>query len=116
MTFKTIIHSVCAVLLWTTATAIFVGCDVSAKSDLRRAEKLLNQADAVHAERWAEKEYRMAQKYFNDAMDFARERKINEARDAASVSREWAEEAINWALIRSAEMEKEQQRLGTYTR
>ena len=58
------------------------GCDFSARWDLKRAEKALKAADKANAEFWAEPEYRKAQKYLVIAMDEARERNINAARDA----------------------------------
>jgi len=90
------------------------GCDFSARRDLKRAEKALRQADELNAEFWAEPEYRKAQKAFDDAMDLARERKINEARDKATVAVDWAREAAMWAKIRAEEMQKEKEALGTY--
>ncbi len=90
------------------------GCDYSARSDLRKAEKLLKEADDLNAEFWAEKEYRKAQKAFVEAMDFAKVRFVNEARDKAAESMKWSEEAILWTKIRRAEMEKEKERLGVY--
>jgi len=89
-------------------TAIVMsGCDISARWDLRRAERALKEADNAHAEQWAEREYRKAQKYLVEAMDLARERKINEARDAALEAKDWAEEATDLAIRRAEEMEKE---------
>ena len=87
------------------------GCDFSARWDLKRAEKALNEADRVNAEHWAEKEYRKAQKALVEAMDLARVRSINAARDKALEARDWAEEAIMWAKIRAEEMEKEKRSL-----
>lgn len=115
MTSKSVFKNIFILSVWTLTSLLILGCDVSARRDLRNAEKLLKKADELHAERWAEKEYHLAQKFFTEAMDLARERKINEARDAAAISREWCEEAINWSKIRAAEMEKEKQRLGTYS-
>lgn len=91
------------------------GCDWSAYPDLRRAEKVLKEADRLDAERWAEPEYRKAQKAFVEAMDLAKVRFVNEARDKAREAKEWAEEAIELTKFRQAQMEKEKERLGTYT-
>lgn len=85
----------------------FTGCDFSSMSDLRRAEKQLKKAEDLNAEFWAETEYKKAQKWLNIAIDFNHERKINEARDAANESRDWATEAINLAIKRAQEMEEE---------
>ncbi len=84
-----------------------IGCDFSARWDLKRAEKALKEADRENAEFWAEREYRKAQKYLIEAMDYARDAKINEARDAASESRSWAEEAIALTIRRKADMQEE---------
>lgn len=89
-------------------------CDFGAKRDLKRAERVLRKADELNAERWAEKEYRKAQKAFDEAVDLERERKINEARDKAVICIDWAEEACMWAKIRAEEMQKEQDALGVY--
>ena len=83
------------------------GCDFSARWDLRKAEKALKEADKENAEFWAEREYRKAQKYLIEAMDYAHDAKINEARDAASESRSWAEEAIDLTIRRKADMQEE---------
>ena len=83
------------------------GCDFSARWDLKRAEKALKAADKANAEFWAEPEYRKAQKYLVIAMDEARERNINAARDAALEAREWAEEATALSIRRREEMEEE---------
>lgn len=88
-------------------SGIIIGCDWSARWDLKRAEKAIKLADKVNAEFWSEPEYRKAQKYLEIAMDLAHERKINEARDAALAAREWADEAIDLSIRRREEMEKE---------
>jgi len=90
------------------------GCDWSARWDLKRAEKALKKAESLNAEFWAEKEYLRAQRYFVEAMDYSQLKNINEARDAAKLAKEWAEEAIMWSEIRIDEMEKEKASLGTY--
>ena len=89
------------------------GCDWSAMWDLRKAEKALRRADKVNAEFWCEKEYRKAQKYFEEAQDLARVRRINEARDKALEAYEWAEEAEYWAIKKAEEMEKERESLNS---
>ena len=91
-------------------TALFVslaGCDFSARWDLKRAEKALKVADKENAEFWAEPEYQRAQKALDDAVNYAANRQINEARDAALEALHWAEEAISLTLRRKAEMEEE---------
>ncbi|MBT3232440.1 MAG: hypothetical protein HN356_06445 [Calditrichaeota bacterium] len=92
----------------------FNGCDWSARWDLKRAEKALMKADKLNAEFWAEKEYTKAQNAFVEAMDLARVRDINLARDKAEEAKAWADEAIMWSEIRIDEMEKEKESLGTY--
>ncbi|MCF7811334.1 hypothetical protein K9N50_10155 [bacterium] len=89
------------------------GCDWSARWDLRKAEKALRRADKVNAEHWCEKEYGKAQKAFDEAMDLARVRKINEARDKALEAYEWAIEAEWWAIKKAEEMEKEKESLNS---
>lgn len=84
-----------------------IGCDFSARWDLKRAEKALKEADRENAEFWAEREFQKAQKYLIEAMDYARDAKINEARDAASEARSWAQEATDLTIRRKAEMQKE---------
>lgn len=108
---RTIILTVAFLL---TGVMVLNSCDWSARSDLRKAEKLLRQADDLNAEFWAEKEYRKAQRAFVEAMDLAKVRFVNDARDKAAESIQWCEEAILWTKIRRAEMEKEKDRLGTY--
>ncbi len=97
-----IISAVMIVLL-----LLIAGCDFSARWDLRQAEKALKAADKANAEFWAEREYRKAQKYFTLAMDEARVRNINQARDLADEARIWAEEALFLAIWRAEEMEEE---------
>lgn len=89
------------------SAVLLISCDVSARWDLKRAERALNDADKANAEFWCEREYRKAQKYFDRAMDLARARKINEARDMALEAMEWAEEAMYTAIRKAEEMEKE---------
>jgi len=90
------------------------GCDWSAKWDLRQADKALKEADKHHAEVWAEKEYRKAQVALGEAMDLAKVRVINEARDKAAEAKMWAEEATELAIERYEEMQEEKARLGVY--
>ncbi len=92
----------------------FSGCDWSARWDLRQADKALKEADKHHAEVWAEKEYRKAQKAFGEAVDLAKVRIINEARDKAAEAKLWAEEATALAIERFEEMQEEKERLGVY--
>jgi len=104
-------RSILLVALLVAFAASLPGCDISARWDLHRAEKLMRQCDDVNAEFWANREYRKAQKLFEEAMDLARARKINEARDKAAECRDWAEEAVMWSKLRSAEMEEEKDRV-----
>ncbi len=99
------------VVIMFTLSIIITSCDFSALWDLRRAEKALKRADKANAEFWCEKEYRKAQKAFEEAMDLARVRRINEARDKALEAYDWAEEAERWSIIKAAEMEKEKESL-----
>jgi len=87
----------------------FSGCDWSARWDLRKAERALKRADKANAEFWCEKEYRKAQKLFEEAQDLARVRRVNEARDKALEAFEWAEEAELWAKIKAEDMAKEKE-------
>lgn len=96
------------------AAVVVTGCDTSANRDLRRAEKLLKEADKYHAELWAEHEYRKAQSLFVEAMDLAKVKYVNEARDKAAECELWAQEAVDLARMRFFEMEKEKDRLGAY--
>lgn len=89
-------------------------CDFSSRSDLRAAEKAMKSADDHHAEQWAEPEYRKAQAAFLEAMDYAKIRAVNEARDKAAEAKSWAEEATELSIKRQKEMEAEQDKLGTY--
>ncbi len=93
---------------------VISGCDWSAKWDLRQADQALKEADKHHAEVWAEPEYRKAQKALGEAMDLAKVRIINEARDKAAESKMWAEEATDLAIERFKEMQEEKDRLGVY--
>ncbi len=88
-------------------------CDFSALWDLRRAEKALKRADKANAEFWCNREYMKAQKAFEEAMELARVRRINEARDKALEAKDWAEEAEHWARIKAEEMEKEKESLNS---
>lgn len=90
---------------------LLTGCDFSARWDLRRAEKMLKEADKWNAQHWCETEYNKAQRLFEEAMDNARERRINEARDLADQAHIWAETARDLAKARYLEMEEEKARL-----
>ena len=100
---------------------LMVGCDFSARWDLRKAEKALKAADKANAEFWAEREYRKAQKYFSLAMDEARVKNINRGdayhemgyRDLAEEARIWADEAFFLAIMRAEEMEEEKDALSS---
>lgn len=94
-----------------TVMFLIAGCDFSARWDLRQAEKALKAADKANAEFWAEREYRKAQVFFTQAMDEARVRNVNHARDLADEARIWAEEAMFLAIRRAAEMEEEKDAL-----
>ncbi|MDP8239047.1 MAG: hypothetical protein P9X24_08145 [Candidatus Hatepunaea meridiana] len=102
---KPVILIIPLVFIFTAVT--LTGCDWSCRWDLKRAEKALKAADLANAEFWASPEYQKAQKYHVIAMDLARERRINEARDAAKEAREWAQEATFLSIRRQEEMEKE---------
>ena len=93
---------------------ILTGCDFSSSGDLKRAERAIKDADAVHAETWAEPEYRKAQAAFVEAMDYAKIRAVNEARDKCAEAKTWADEAAELSRKRAAEMESEKDKLGTY--
>ncbi|MDP8239049.1 MAG: hypothetical protein P9X24_08155 [Candidatus Hatepunaea meridiana] len=97
--------SVSVVLLC--SLVLISGCDWSARWDLMRAEKALKTADKANAEHWATREYQKAQKFFVEAMDEARVRNVNNARDLALEARMWAEEATFLAIQRAEEMQKE---------
>jgi hypothetical protein len=104
------------VLLITWLTMIIglaTGCDWSARWDLRKAEKALKRADKANASHWCEKEYAKAQSAFDEAMDLARVRKINEARDKALEAYNWAEEATFQSIRKAEEMEEEKASLNS---
>jgi len=96
------------------ALSTTTGCDWSARWDLRQADKALQEADKHHAEVWAEKEYRKAQVALGEAIDLAKVRYVNEARDKAAEAKMWAEEATDIAIARYEEMQEEKERLGSY--
>jgi len=95
---------------------VFSGCDATAKSDLRSAENVIKEADKVHAEQWAEREYRLAEAALNEGVALNRVNAINEARDKAEEAKSWARQAIDLAIARAADMEAEKDRLGTVDR
>jgi len=86
---------------------LFIGCDFSARGDLKRAEKAIKEADKVNAENWAEREYRNAEKWLSKAEELNHEKRINEARDAAKEAKDWAREAIELSIKRAAALERE---------
>ncbi len=98
-------------ILFVTSTLSLTGCDVSSRSDMRKAEKMLKKADKANAEFWAETEYKKAQKFFEQAMDLGRERKINESRDFAADAFLWAEDAYLISVTRYEDMQEEKRRL-----
>ena len=89
------------------------GCDFSARWDLRKAEKALKRADKANADFWAHREYQKAQKAFTKAMDEARVRNINNARDLALEAHDWAEEATFLSIRRAEEMQEEKDALNS---
>lgn len=90
------------------------GCDSSAKSDLKAADKLMKEADKLECDQWANEEYVKAQKLLVEAMDLAKVNAVNEARTKAEESKSWAQEAIDLAKARKAAMDKEKDALGGY--
>ena len=90
------------------------GCDFSANGDLRDADKLLKEADKIHADQWAEPEYTKAQQLLVEAMDLAKVNAVNEARDKALESKSWAQQAIDLTRTRASAMELEKDKLGGY--
>ena len=101
------------VLLLIAMTLPLSGCDVSSRRDMRKAEKMLKQAEKANAEHWAEDEYKKAQRYFEEAMDLGRERRINESRDKAEDAFLWAEDAYLLAVSRYEDMQREKASLRT---
>ena len=105
--------SMTAVILITLA-----GCDWSAKWDLRRAEKVLNEAAALNADTGgdpkAKRAYFKAQAALEEGMYYARRRDVNLARDKAQEAKDWAEEAVMWAQWYIDDIEREKEALGTY--
>lgn len=114
MSLRKLLCNLTIILISFVSLVFFTSCDWSARWDLRRAEKALNKCDKLNAEFWAEKEYQRAQNAFTEAMDQARVRNINLARDKAAEAKDWADEAIMWTEIRIEEMEREKESLGTY--
>jgi len=102
------------IIILLTTSVLLTGCDFSARSDLRSAEAALKEADKVHAEHWAEREYRKAEVALGEAQAYARVNEVNLARDKAAEAKSWAQEAIELSLKRAAEMEAEKDRLGGY--
>ena len=94
------------------------GCDWSAMWDLRRAEKILNEADALNADTGgdpkAKRAYFRALAALEDGMHHARRREINLARDKAQEAKDWAEEAVMWAQWHMDDIQREKDALGTY--
>ncbi len=105
-------------ILLLAASVISSGCDWSAMWDLKRAEKILKQAEKLNAEFCgfdrAQDAYRKSQKALDEGMTLARHRFINEARDKAEEARAWAEEAVYWAQIHNQQIQREKDAIGTY--
>jgi len=94
------------------------GCDFTARGDLKRAEKLLDEAVLLQADvsgdHKAKRAYFKAQSALEEGMYLNRRRDINLARDKAAEAKKWAEEAIAFAEIYNEEIRKEQESLGLY--
>ena len=94
------------------------GCDFSARWDLRRAEKLLDEATRLSADtsgdHKAKRAYFKAQEALEEGMYYARRRDINLARDKAQEAKDWAEEAIGYATIHNEQIQREKDALGNY--
>lgn len=97
---------------------VLVGCDWSARWDLKRAEKILKRAEDLNAEFCgldrASNAYHKAQLALEEGMELARHRYINEARDKATEAKDWAEEAVYWAEVYNEQLAKEKESLGAY--
>jgi len=94
------------------------GCDFTARGDLKRAEKLLDEAVMLQADvsgdHKAKRAYFKAQAALEEGMYYNRRRDINLARDKAQQAMDWAEEAIAFAIIYNDDIQREKDALGAY--
>jgi len=103
----------------TTACLLSIsGCDWSARWDLRRAEKVLDEASALQADtgghQGAKRAYFKAQAALEEGMYYARRGDVNLARDKAQEAKDWAEEAVMKARIFQDELQRVKNSLGAY--
>jgi len=89
-----------------------VGCDVSAERELKRAERALDEALELAADRHATEDYEAAEELLIEAAELAKDKRIQEARMAAIKSKLRAEDAKRKAKERVMILEAEMEELG----
>ena len=100
------------ILVLAVLTAVsLVGCDVSAERELRRAEKALDAALDVGADRYATEDYQAAEENLVEAAELARENRIQAARSLAIKSKLRAEDATRKAKEYQMILQDEEDRL-----
>ena len=87
------------------------GCETSADTELRRAEKALNEALAIGADASASDDYSKAEELLIKAQELARDNKILEARQMAVEAKVIADDAKRKAAERQSILDDEAERL-----
>ncbi len=91
---------------------IFSGCETSADIELKRAEKAINEAQAVGADATASEDFSSAEQLLSEAQELARSNKILEARQTAIEAKVRADDAKTKALEQAKILDDEAQKLG----
>jgi len=93
-------------------SVVVAGCDTTAERELRRAEKALDEANAVNADAYASDDYEAAEELFQEAVELNDNNRVQEARSAAIKAKLRAEDAKSKAEERLRILQDEMDRIG----
>ena len=88
------------------------GCDVTAERELKRAETAIEEARDLNAEEHATEDYLAAEGLLVEAVELARDDRVQEARYIAIKAKLRAEDAANKAQERMRILGEEMRKLG----
>lgn len=88
------------------------GCDVTAERELKRAEKAIEEARDINAEEHATEDYLAAEELLVEAVELAKDNRVQEARHTAIKAKLRAEDAANKAQERMKILDEEMDELG----
>lgn len=100
------------ILLVALVAFTFSACDTTADRELKRAERALDEALHFNADAHAPDDYIEAENLLQDAMELSRNKRIQEAREAAVKAKLRADDARRKAEERMRILDDESRRLG----